>query len=65
MGVNTMRWAIVATLAMAAPAWAQDAPPPSEEATRIVSLVDKAAALLESQGRAAAFAKFRTRNSDW
>jgi signal transduction histidine kinase len=65
MGVNTMRWAIVATLAMAAPAWAQDAPPPSEEATRIESLVDKAAALVESQGRAAAFAKFRTRNSDW
>ena len=65
MGVNTMRSAIVATLAMVAPAWAQDAPPPSEEATRIVSLVDKAAALLESQGRAAAFAKFRTRNSDW
>jgi len=59
------QWAAAAALAAAVPAWAQDAPPSSAEAKRIESLVDKAAALVESQGKAAAFAQFRTRDSDW
>jgi cytochrome c len=57
--------ALVATLVVAAPAWAQSSPPPSEEATHIRMLVNKAAALIESQGKAAAFAQFRTPNSEW
>jgi len=59
------QWAAAAALAAAVPSWAQDAPPASAEAKRIESLVDKAAALVESQGKAAAFAQFRTRDSDW
>jgi len=59
------QWAAAAALAAAVPSWAQDAPPSSAEARRIESLVDKAAALVESQGKAAAFAQFRTRDSDW
>src|SRR6185437_11758127 len=55
----------VATLVVAAPAWCQNAPPSSEEAQRIETLVNKAAALVEKQGKAAAFSKFRTRNSEW
>lgn len=65
VSAKLMQWAVASALAIAAPAWAQDAPPPSAEAARIQSLVDKAAALVESQGKAAAFAQFRTRNSNW
>ncbi|HEV8208847.1 MAG TPA: cache domain-containing protein [Vicinamibacterales bacterium] len=65
MRTKLVKWAVVSTLSIAAPAWAQDAPPPSAEAARIESLVNKAAALVESKGEAAAFAQFRTRNSDW
>ena len=59
------RLVAVATLALAAPAWAQNAPPPSQEAKQIETLVNKAATLIESQGKAAAFAQFRTPNSEW
>ena len=65
MNQAVIRWTVAVALAMAAPAWAQDAPPPSAEAKRIESLVDEAAALVERQGRAAAFAQFRTRGSHW
>jgi len=65
MNTQTMTLAVVATLAVAAPVWAQNAPPPSEQAKKIETLVDKAAALVESQGKSAAFAQFRTRNSQW
>ncbi len=40
------------------------APPASEKAKQIVALVDKAAALIESQGKAA-FTEFRKRGSEW
>jgi len=59
------RLVAVATLALAAPAWAQNAPPPSQEAKQIETLVNQAATLIESQGKAAAFAQFRTPNSEW
>src|SRR5262245_14637828 len=62
---QTMTLAVAATLAMAAPVWAQNAPPPSEQAKQIETLVNKAAALVESQGKAAAFSQFRTRDSEW
>lgn len=45
-------------------AYAQEAPPPSAEASRIVALVDRAAALIESKGKAA-FAEFRKSGSEW
>ena len=41
------------------------APPPSADTARIESLVDMSAALVARQGKAAAFAQFRTRNSEW
>jgi signal transduction histidine kinase len=65
MNQAVIRWTVAVALAVAAPAWAQDAPPPSAEAKRIESLVDEAAALVERQGKAAAFAQFRTRGSHW
>jgi cytochrome c len=39
--------------------------PTSEQAKRIEALVNKAAALVESKGKAAAFAEFRKRDSEW
>src|ERR1051326_8203344 len=65
MYAQMMTLVVVAALTIAAPASAQNAPPPSEEAKQIETLVNKAAALVESQGKAAAFAQFRTRNSEW
>ena len=65
MYTQMMTLAVVATLAIATPVWAQNSPPPSEEAKQIETLVNKAAALVESQGKVAAFAQFRTRNSEW
>ena len=57
--------AVVASAAMTGATWAQSSPPSSEQAKRIETLVKKAASLVESQGKTAAFAKFRTRDSEW
>jgi signal transduction histidine kinase len=46
------------------PARSQDQPPASAEAKRIEALVNKAAALVDSKGKAA-FAEFRQRGSEW
>ena len=43
---------------------AQQAPPPSAQATRIEAMVDKAAALVDKQGKIA-LAEFRKRDSEW
>ncbi len=40
-------------------------PPQSQQASQIVSLVDKAAALIEAKGKDAAFAEFRKKGSIW
>jgi len=45
-------------------AFSQEAPPPSAKAKQIVALVDKAAALIDSKGKAA-FAEFRNAGSQW
>jgi cytochrome c len=45
-------------------AWSQDSPPASTQASRIEALVNKAAAFVESKGRAA-FTEFRQRGSEW
>src|SRR5262245_21348344 len=65
MYTQMMTLAVLATLAIAAPARAQNTPPPSDEAKQIEALVNRAAALVESKGKAAAFSQFRTRNSEW
>src|SRR5437867_8216106 len=48
----------------AAPAFSQQSPPPSEQVKKIEALVDKAAALVNSKGKAA-FAEFRKERSEW
>jgi cytochrome c len=52
------------TMAMANLASSQQSPPTSEQAKRIEAMVNKAAALVESQGKAA-FSEFRKRDSEW
>jgi signal transduction histidine kinase len=63
----------VGTLSGATEVWAQEkpvlassqqTPPSSEQAKRIEAMVNKAAALAESQGKAA-FSEFRKRDSEW
>jgi cytochrome c len=51
-------------LAMASLAFAQQSPPESAKAKQIEALVNKAAALVESQGKAA-FSEFRKKDSEW
>ena len=48
----------------ASPAFSQQSPPASEKAKQIEALVNKAAALIESQGKAA-FPEFRKSGSEW
>ena len=56
--------AMLGILASIGPASAQSAPPDSPEARRIEDTVNKAAALVEKEGKAA-FAQFRKRESEW
>jgi cytochrome c len=51
-------------LGTAVPAFPQQSPPPSEQVKKIEALVDKAAALVNSKGKAA-FAEFRKEGSEW
>ena len=51
--------------ATALPAVAQQAPPDSPQAKAIVALVEKAATLVEKQGKARAFTEFRKKGSEW
>lgn len=46
------------------PAFSQSSPPTSERAAQTKELVDKAAALIDSKGKAA-FAEFRIKGSEW
>ena len=52
------------TMAMANPVISQQSSPTSEQAKRIEAMVNKAAALVETQGKAA-FSEFRKRDSEW
>ena len=56
--------AAVLTLLAGSPAFSQQSPPESEKAKQIVALVDKAAALIDSKGKAA-FPEFRKPGSEW
>ena len=51
-------------LVTAAPAFSQQSPPVSEKAKQIAALVDKAAALIDSKGKAV-FPEFRKSGSEW
>jgi signal transduction histidine kinase len=55
---------MTAWLAATSPAVSQEAPPPSEQANQTKALVDKAAALIDKDGKAA-FAEFRKKGSEW
>ncbi|MBR0827083.1 cache domain-containing protein [Bradyrhizobium manausense] len=55
---------IAALLAAASPAISQDAPPLSEQAKQTKALVDKAAVLVDKDGKAA-FTEFRKKDSEW
>jgi cytochrome c len=55
---------VLMALATVNPASAQQAPPPSAQATKIEALVDKAAALTNKEGKVA-LAEFRKRDSEW
>ncbi len=52
------------TLMIVNPVNAQQGPPASEQAKRVEAMVNKAAALVDSQGKAA-FSEFRKRDSEW
>ncbi len=52
------------TFAIAGRVSSQQSPPTSEQTKRIEAMVNKAAALVESQGKAA-FSEFRKRDSEW
>lgn len=51
-------------MAMVGPVSSQQAPPTSEQTKRIEAMVNKAAALVETRGKAA-FSEFRKRDSAW
>ena len=46
------------------PAFSQSSPPPSDRARQVEALVNRAAALIDSKGKAA-FAEFRVKDSEW
>jgi len=56
--------AALVTMAIAAPAIAQQSPPVSAQATQTQALVEKAAALVDKEGKAA-FSEFRKKDSEW
>jgi signal transduction histidine kinase len=52
-------------LTIASPVSSEQSPPPSDQAKRIEAMVNKAAALVETEGKETAFAQFRKRDSEW
>jgi len=57
-------FALITLLAAASPAISQQIPPPSAQAEQTEALVNKAAALIDKNGKAA-FTEFRKRDSEW
>jgi methyl-accepting chemotaxis protein len=55
---------LLGLLGTASPAFSQSSPPPSEKSREVEALVNKAAALIDSKGKAA-FADFRLEDSEW
>ena len=61
---RTLVFTALAAMAIANPASSQQSAPTSEQAKQIEVMVNKAAVLAESQGKAA-FSEFRKRDSEW
>ena len=57
-------FALTASLVVASTAFSQQAPPPSEKARQTQELVNKAAALVDKNGKGA-LAEFRKKGSEW
>lgn len=57
--------AVIVGVLLTGPALAQQRAPTPQEINRIEALVTKAAALVESKGKQAAFAEFGKRDSEW
>jgi cytochrome c len=55
----------LAGLMMWEPAHSQELPPPSDQANAVEALVTRAAALIEKDGKTAAFTEFRKKDSEW
>jgi cytochrome c len=55
----------LAALVIGGPAYSQEAPPPSDQASAVKALVTRAAALIEKDGKTAAFTEFRKKDSEW
>ncbi|CAD6559957.1 hypothetical protein LMG28727_06990 [Paraburkholderia kirstenboschensis] len=55
---------LVGLLGAASPIFAQSSPPPSEKTKLVEALVNKAATLIDSKGKAA-FSEFRVKGSEW
>ncbi len=58
-------FSIVALVWMLAPAFAGEAPPPSDQAKAVETLVLNAATEVEKEGKTAAFTEFRKKGSEW
>jgi signal transduction histidine kinase len=56
--------ALTTVIATTSPVFSRQVPPPSERANQVEALVTKAAALIDSKGKAA-FADFRKKDSEW
>jgi cytochrome c len=63
--LSSMFFSILAITALLTPALADEAPPPSQQAKAVEALVIKAAAVVEQDGKTAAFAKFREKDGEW
>ena len=55
---------LIASFGTASPTFCQSSPPTSEKAKQVEALVNKAAALIDSKGKAA-FPDFRVKGSEW
>lgn len=63
--VFTGFFVLAVLFAAVSPVFSQQSPPPSDKAKQVVALVDKAAALVSSKGKEAAFTEFRKTGSEW
>ena len=57
-------FALTISLAAASPVFSQQAPPSSEKEKQVVALVNKAAVLIDKDGKAA-FTELRKKDSEW
>jgi cytochrome c len=56
---------VVALTALLTSAFAEEDPPPNQQAKAVEALVIKAAALVEKEGKSAAFTEFKKKDSEW